>query len=209
MRYNTISNEPFVRHRITPLYCYLDNIFSEEELILIEEYCDEFERIDGGAGGGINSLRKSKVKFFEKHEHSELIFLFNKLNNTIWNLNGQYYNFDLNGYSYIQYTTYNGEELGEYGYHIDMHTGSYGNTDDNMLRYGDTRKLSLSLILSDSKSYEGGEFKIMLSEAGENEIEQKRGRIILFPSFFLHKVCPVTKGIRKSIVAWVEGPKFR
>ena len=206
MRYNTISNEPFVRHRITFPYCYLDNAFSEEELILIEEYCDKFERIDGGVGGGggINSIRKSKVKFFEKHEHSELIFLFNKLNNAIWNLNGQYYNFDLNGYSFIQYTTYNGEELSEYGYHIDMHTG-IGNTDDNV----DTRKLSLSLILSDSKSYGGGEFKMMLSEIGENEIEQKRGRIILFPSFFLHKVCPVTNGIRKSIVAWVEGPKFK
>jgi PKHD-type hydroxylase len=50
---------------------------------------------------------------------------------------------------------------------------------------------------------------MMISKIGENEIEQKRGRIILFPSFFLHKVCPVTKGIRKSIVAWVEGPKFR
>jgi PKHD-type hydroxylase len=43
----------------------------------------------------------------------------------------------------------------------------------------------------------------------EFEIEQKRGRIILFPSFLLHKIHPVTKGYRKSIVAWVEGPKFR
>jgi len=210
MRYNTISNEPFVRHRITPTYCYFDGLFSEEELILIEEYCDKFEKIDGEIdSGNINSLRKSKIQFFEKNEHSELIFLFNKLNNAIWNLNGQYYNFDLNGYSYIQYTTYTGEELGEYAYHIDMHTGGYDNMDDSLLRYGDTRKLSLSLILSDSKSYEGGEFKMMLSEIRENEIEQKRGRIILFPSFLLHKVCPVTKGIRKSIVAWVEGPKFK
>jgi PKHD-type hydroxylase len=43
----------------------------------------------------------------------------------------------------------------------------------------------------------------------EHEMAQKRGRILFFPSFILHKVHPVTKGVRKSIVAWVEGPKFR
>jgi PKHD-type hydroxylase len=66
----------------------------------------------------------------------------------------------------------------------------------------------MSLILSDSSSYEGGKFTMKLGE-DEFEVPQKRGRIIFFPSFFLHKIHPVTKGIRKSIVAWVEGPKFR
>jgi PKHD-type hydroxylase len=208
MKYKSISNEPFIRHRITFPYCYQDDVFNEEELTLIENYCDKFEKHDGIAGGDISSIRKSKVKFFTKHEHSELNFLFDKINSVIWNINEQYYNYDLNGYGSLQYTNYNGEELGKYGYHIDMHTGMYDNPDDDLLLYGDTRKLSVVLFVSDPSSYEGGEFKMMLAENSETEIEQKKGKIILFPSFFLHKVYPVTKGIRKSIVTWVEGPKF-
>jgi len=211
MTYKSISNNPFIRHRITFPYCYHDDAFSEEELISIENYCEKFEKQDGVAGGDDSaSIRKSKVKFFTRHEHSELNFLFDKFNSMIWTINEQYYNYNLNGYSSLQYTSYNGEDLGKYGYHIDMHTGIYDdNPNDDSLKYGDTRKLSLVLFLSDPSSYEGGEFKMMLSENSETEIEQKKGRLILFPSFFLHKVFPVTKGIRKSMVTWIEGPKFR
>jgi PKHD-type hydroxylase len=39
--------------------------------------------------------------------------------------------------------------------------------------------------------------------------EKKKGSVLLFPSWILHRVTPVTKGVRKSIVVWVTGPKFR
>jgi PKHD-type hydroxylase len=38
---------------------------------------------------------------------------------------------------------------------------------------------------------------------------QAKGMVILFPSWVIHRVTPVTKGVRKSIVVWVTGPKFR
>ena len=41
------------------------------------------------------------------------------------------------------------------------------------------------------------------------EVITKYGRAVLFPSFLCHRVKPVTKGIRKSLVVWVVGPKFK
>lgn len=207
-RYQKISNTPFIRHKMTTPYCYWDDAFTENELVDIEKYCENFEKFDGIETNedGSPKIRKSKVQFFNKYDSPELNFLFDRLNQLIWTINDDYYNFELNGYESIQYTLYDGDELGEYGYHMDMITG------DSIKKDGflsvDTRKLSLSLILSDSQSYEGGKFTMKLGEK-EFEMEQKRGRILFFPSFFLHKVHPVTKGFRKSIVAWVEGPKFK
>jgi PKHD-type hydroxylase len=185
-------------------------MFTDSELNDIENYCEKFDKERGLTPQPDDSLsiRNSKIAWFNREKHPELNFLFEKLNFSIEKINEEYYNFDLNGYESIQYTTYDGNNLDNYGYHIDMNTDGYKNLDDPLLVFGDTRKLSLSLILSDSKSYVGGKFTIKISENDEIEIEQKRGRIIFFPSFFLHKVHPVTKGVRKSIVTWVEGPKF-
>ena len=207
-RYGKISNTPFVRHRVTMAYCYWDGAFTESELLDIENHCENFEKVDGeeSTSEGYTKIRKSKVKFFERHDSPELNFLFEKFNHLIWSINDDYYNFELNGYESIQYTQYNGNESGEYGYHIDMMTGD--SIAKNGFLNGDTRKLSVVLFLSEPQSYEGGKFTIKISET-ETEIEQIRGRIIFFPSFFLHKVHPVTNGIRRSIVTWVEGPKFR
>jgi PKHD-type hydroxylase len=209
MRYKHISNTPFERHRVSFPYCIWDDAFTEDELNDIENYCETFDKEAGKVFDTDESyvgVRKSKIAWFEKYKHPKLHYLFNTLNLVIEKINDDYYNYDLNGYSTIQYTTYNADELGQYGYHIDMHSGP--DMEEPQLKYGDSRKLSLSLILSDSQSYEGGKFTMKLGEK-EFEVEQKRGRILLFPSFFLHKVHPVTKGFRKSIVAWVEGPKFR
>jgi PKHD-type hydroxylase len=70
------------------------------------------------------------------------------------------------------------------------------------------RKLSLSLLLNDD--FEGGEFHI--NQGNEKQpiiVPTKKGRAILFPSFMIHRVTPVTKGIRRSLVVWVLGPKFQ
>ena len=40
-------------------------------------------------------------------------------------------------------------------------------------------------------------------------IGKERGLIALFPSYTMHRVTPVTKGTRYSLVAWVSGPAFK
>mgnify|MGYP003641320843 FL=1 len=61
----------------------------------------------------------------------------------------------------------------------------------------------MSLILNDD--YEGGEFETWSS--GKKKF--KKGSMIFFPSWVLHKVNPVTKGTRYSLVVWFLGAPFR
>jgi len=98
----------------------------------------------------------------------------------------------------IQYTEYHAEEKGHYNWHIDV---SF--TKDTPF----DRKLSLTVQLSDPSEYEGGLFKI------ENqtlpEWYREKGTVMVFPSYLRHRVEPVTKGVRRSLVAWFEGPRWR
>jgi PKHD-type hydroxylase len=71
------------------------------------------------------------------------------------------------------------------------------------------RKLSFVLQLSDPDDYEGGNLQ-MLDESGNNYFApRKRGTIILFDSRTMHRVLPVKSGLRKSIVGWTVGPRWK
>jgi PKHD-type hydroxylase len=71
--------------------------------------------------------------------------------------------------------------------------------------------LSLTLCLNqEGVDYEGGEFQINTGQEKDAENAPAiRGRCFLFPAFMIHRVAPVTKGKRKSLVVWTLGPKFR
>ena len=100
---------------------------------------------------------------------------------------------------------------GFYNFHSDGrgdHISVY-NQPDNAYMHGHVRKLSMSVILNDG--FEGGAFEF----ASHNRdmcnivpIEPKLGSVIVFPSYMDHRVAPVTKGIRYSLVTWFLGPPF-
>ncbi|OUR77863.1 hypothetical protein A9Q83_10150 [Alphaproteobacteria bacterium 46_93_T64] len=71
-----------------------------------------------------------------------------------------------------------------------------------------SRKLCFIVQLSDSNSYEGGDV-ILHNTPAQIEGYRAQGSIIVFPSYWLHKVTPVTKGTRQSIVGWMHGHSFR
>lgn len=146
----------------------------------------------------VNS-RKSKSNFHGITEKNKWIF--DKINWVINSVNSECFNFDLTGYDYYQYTEYHGNEKGTYDWHMDMPIGSLGAF----------RKLSLTLLLNDpEKDFDGGKFMVNVSsERVAYSLPLKKGDIVFFPSFVLHKVSPVTRGIRKSLVVWVLGPKFK
>lgn len=81
----------------------------------------------------------------------------------------------------------------EYDWHLDI--GPYAAA---------LRKLSLSVQLTDPGEYEGGDLEIRGVSGGELRAP---GTVIIFPSFLLHRVTPVTRGIRRSLVAWAIGEK--
>ena len=76
---------------------------------------------------------------------------------------------------------------------------------------GTVRKISVSAILNDD--YEGGELMFRFLDGDSNlaevAITPRLGDLVVFPSYLDHKVAPVTKGIRYSVVAWFGGPPFK
>ena len=109
------------------------------------------------------------------------------------------YGFHVDNVADLQYTEYDGKVKGHYGWHVDvdwMNTQPYD------------RKLSVTVQLSDPNEYEGGDF-IIEGESPDPEQAKQKGSILIFPSYASHQVTPVTSGLRRSLVAWFEGPKWR
>ena len=71
------------------------------------------------------------------------------------------------------------------------------------------RKLSFVLQLSDPDDYEGGNLQLLSEDGKSYFAPRKRGTVILFDSRTQHRVLPVKSGLRKSIVGWVTGPRWK
>jgi PKHD-type hydroxylase len=70
------------------------------------------------------------------------------------------------------------------------------------------RKLSISIQLTNPEEYEGGELYLYDEDKG-TLMSKEQGTLIIFPSYVLHEVMPVTKGERNSLVTWVTGKQFK
>lgn len=70
-----------------------------------------------------------------------------------------------------------------------------------------TRKLSVSILLSEPDSYEGGHLEFCPGGALKNATEA--GSAVVFPSYMAHRITPVTRGERVALVAWMHGREFR
>lgn len=113
--------------------------------------------------------------------------------------NEELFHFDIDSVTdLIHYVVYP-EDEGHLTWHKDI-------TDGQTMR----RKLAMTVQLSNSSDYEGGEFQIW--NGGENSFEtitRERGDVIVFPTFYQHRVTPITKGERKCLVFWTGGRPFK
>jgi len=73
---------------------------------------------------------------------------------------------------------------------------------------GLVRKLSLSINLTPQHEYEGGELQLEIGDE-THSITGNAGSATIFPSWTNHRVCPITKGERRSLVMWMNGPPIR
>ena len=125
------------------------------------------------------------------------------IHNMMYSANKEYFHYDIDYFdSRIQSTIYNGKNKDYYNWHID--------TAGHMRKIeGMERKLSCSFLLSDPNEYEGGEFQMHYFNGVHQSLKVEKGTAIIFPAWLPHRVRPVTKGKRISLVAWMEGPMFR
>ena len=117
--------------------------------------------------------------------------------------NTNYFDFDTVQLSeQAQYAEYS--KGGFYNWHMDSNT--------EMAAMPTVRKISMTLLLNDSKDYEGGDIEIFCGEtldSEKNKFKLKQGYAVFFASFLLHRVMPVIKGNRKSLVMWFGGSPLR
>lgn len=206
---NRVSNSPLYTRRVSYTSAWWSGAFTEQELDVFEQHCSNLGLQEGSTvtdqSHTVNEYRKSSVAFVSPTEENNWIF--NKFNGVIDEINARYFNYNLYGYDSLQYTEYDSSYLGKYDWHMDMIQGEQ--MPDKMW-VESTRKLSLVMPLNrPNVDYTGGEFQLNNgSEENCETLAMERGKIYAFPSFMIHRVKPVLTGVRKSIVIWVQGPKF-
>tara|TARA_B100000029_G_C17465137_1_gene919997 strand:+ start:642 stop:1217 length:576 start_codon:yes stop_codon:yes gene_type:complete len=147
----------------------------------------------------LNDIRKSDIVWIREQWVYDLIWPY------MTSANEQAgWNYDIVAAENCQLTRYT--KNGFYDWHIDG-MGSHNevrNEPDNKFLHGNTRKLSMSIVLN--SDFEGGDLEIGVNM--DKRLKSERGSIIVFPSFLEHRVTPVTKGTRYSLVSWFLGPPF-
>jgi len=167
----------------------------------------------------LKKLNQKQIKDLKKQRDSNVVWL-----NERWiykeihpyvhqaNRNAEW-NFQWDHSENCQFTKYQKGQY--YDWHCDGWPGVYNKP--NTPSHGKIRKISVTLSLCDGKEYKGGDFEVDFKNKrpGEKpntkvvkEIRPK-GSLIVFPSDLWHRVKPVTKGVRYSLVIWNLGWPFK
>ena len=196
----------FYKRAIPPKIC--DEIISYGNSLIKEQAA--IGNLDPNKAKTVRPLKKTEKEKHYKIRKSKIAWIkdpwvYREIQPYIYKANSDAkWNFQLHGFEAIQFTQYAKNE--HYDYHVDTFFGC-----------GDqTRKLSMTVNLSNPNDYEGGDlyFKYlqrhnhMLIEHTAEELRE-RGTVCVFPSYEAHKVTPVTKGVRHSLVLWSTGKEFK
>ncbi len=196
-------------------YIYPNKISSEkcDELLesCLEKHTFEEATVQTEDGQDSDALyRRCKVAFIEPTRD----FLHETIDDCITTANNNYFNYNIRALEPVQFARY---EVGDY-YHWHQ---DYRHTDNGM-----SRKLSFILNLTDYEDYEGGHVEFFEShgkasgfssvfidgktyeEEEVRDLAWSKGTVLVFCSRDWHRVTPITKGIRYSIVSWITGPNL-
>jgi PKHD-type hydroxylase len=152
-------------------------------------------QVGGGAAGVVDTKTRTShiswIPFNKMPEmYSTLEQIVNKTNNNHFGFEG------VKITEPAQYTEY--PSGGFYDWHMD--------SDVNGTNEPPVRKISMTCLLSHESEFEGGGLELM----SDGKIARpKQGQAIFFASYIRHRVIPITKGVRKSLVMWFGGPSFK
>ena len=151
--------------------------------------------VGGGANGTVDTkTRTSHISWIPFNKMPEM---YATLERIIKQTNGNHFGFEgMQITEPAQYTEY--PEGGFYDWHID--------SDVNCANEPPVRKISMTCLLSPESEFEGGGLELM---SDGKIVRPKQGQAIFFASYIRHRVIPISKGIRKSLVMWFGGPSFR
>jgi PKHD-type hydroxylase len=147
--------------------------------------------VDAGVEKGENRYRVGRISWIEPT--ADAAWIFHRLGLAFLEANRDY-GFELIGFAdALQYTVYGPGE--RFDWHMDLGPGRTS-----------ARKLSMTVQLSPPDDYAGGDLEFVGNTHGA---ERERGSATIFPAYVGHRVSPVKRGTRRSLVAWAYGPSFR
>jgi PKHD-type hydroxylase len=149
----------------------------------------------GKPGGGLDT--KKRITTISWIPFKEMPEMYDQVNVFIQKANRNHFGFDnIQITENAQFTEY--PKGGFYDWHMD--------SDVNMQHEPPVRKISMTVLLSPENQFEGGDLELM---AKGKRAKLRQGHAIIFASFLNHRVAPVTRGVRQSLVMWFGGTPFR
>lgn len=193
---------------------------------LTPRFCDELikygnqQRESLGLTGQMDpdSLSKKQENDLKKKRNSNIAWLndrwiYREIHPYVRQANKQAgWNFEWDYSESCQFTKYKLNQF--YDWHCDSFSVPMDNPENPGL-HGKIRKLSVTCSLSDPEDYKGGELEFQFRNTDNPTVTQTcteilpRGSVVVFPSFLWHRVKPVTKGTRYSLVIWNVGYPFK
>ena len=162
---------------------------------LVAEHLPLLAEAKLGPGNRNAEIRRSQVVFLGAEAKYD--WLYDRIWVAAQECNRQFFGVDIAGVeANIQVGRYDSSDRGFY----DWHTDFAGLRPD--------RKISISIQLSAAADYDGGDLELLYGQQPQR-LDRTRGAFIAFPSFMLHRVTPVTRGTRFSLVAWILGARWR
>ena len=196
-----LAKIPHLQNRTNDHAAFWQGFLSSEEIneiLSLPEWHNVSKSFVGDIGEINQEIRKSENAWLLPQPHIQHIW--DKITLAIAEVNRTYFNYDLDGcYEAAQLTLYAANDT-HYDWHIDAHPAHQAAV---------PRKLSMTLLLSDPSEFEGGELQIKAVSDTPISLEQAKGRAWFFSSNTLHRVTPVTRGVRRSLVLWIGGPPFK
>lgn len=187
-------------------YCILFEAFSPKEcqdMIDLAELL-EFKKGTVGNNHTDDKIRNSNITWITDDPSQPALdarrYMIDRAIATISRVNGEKFDMDLDHFESLQFTRYDLNQ--HYDWHVDVHEGQPMNSH---------RKLSMVIGLTDPDSYEGGDLLLNLGGNPDTPMTLRvpLGGAVFFYSHIPHKVTPVTKGSRATLVTWAMGPRIR
>jgi PKHD-type hydroxylase len=174
-------------------------IFTPEQCQLIINAGRSEPVQDGQVGGGAKGVvdTKTRTSHISWIPFNKMPEMYSTLEQIVNKTNNNHFGFDgIQITEQAQYTEY--PSGGFYDWHID--------SDVVGINEPPVRKISMTCLLSHESEFEGGGLELM----SDGKIARpKQGQAIFFASYIRHRVIPITKGVRKSLVMWFGGPSFK
>jgi len=193
---NNNNNNNIEKNRIQEYDALFENHISDILCDMLIDKCtkDNIDKMPPYIGDGDTANINLNVRNTERVRLSFNQGIGATLTATALNANHYWWKYNITHSNQAEFLIYKPE--GHYKAHVDtFHSHS-----------NETRKLTAIAFLNDD--YEGGKFWINTDGNVVYPI-QKKGTVLVFPSYMVHGVEPVTKGIRYSVVTWLEGPYFK